>query len=215
MADGYKYFIWCHFPVHLAAVVARIPFHRSASKSYYDWVPDDKYTAESREHKCSVYSTVECSMLGALMILVIILLIYIYNISTTTAYQLPHILNSSIATICNIWKWHLICWLYYLMKYSCRVVVVWKRTVRAQHHFIELRKTGMSCSWSFVIWMGSMQSLISTRRLHQSLRPTKFNMRLDFRPHRKLQTALKRKRWPHQDVNQAEPTIRWSPKNFD
>lgn len=114
---------------------------------------------------------------------------------------------------CNIWKWHLICWLYYSMKYSCRIVV----GTHSAHSvtLLNCEKLEYRVCGHLLFGMGSMQSLISTRRLHRSCRPTEFNIRLDFRLHHRMQTIVKRKRWNNQDVNQIQPTIRWSPKNFD
>lgn len=59
---------------------------------------------------------------------------------------------------CNIWKWHLICWLYYSMKYSCRIVV----GTHSAHSVTLLNCEKLECRvcGHLLFGMGSMQSLI-------------------------------------------------------
>lgn len=145
----------------------------------------------------SLFYTVnaQCSVL---MILVIISLIYTY---LYLPQQLPHRLSASIATMHHLeMTFDLLIILFNeIFVQSCSYCL----ETHSAHDVTLLNCEKLECRvrGHLLFRMGSMQSLISTRRLHQIWRPTKFNMRLDFRLHRKMQTTVKHKRWLHQKTS--------------
>lgn len=238
MADGYKYFRCCFF--HHTQFGAVAEWLLATSKSYHDWVLDDKYVRVSRVYaKYVLYmhslSRTRCSM----PILVVYTNTYCLFIQTRThTHWIPianmqhlqmtfdlliiyrsfnEIFVQSVGTGSHSLAWnthtqHRVC--------TCTSSFHWI----AKNWNVVLDRVCV-CVCVLVVLVicylnaGSMQSSSSTRRLHQSWRSTSFDMRLDFLLHHKMQTTVKRKtcQCPHHTRHALANGQRWTmkPKNFD